>query len=279
MRTIKAATLIDSLVPIVIKAGIELPPDISAALDKAISVERGRASSVLNRCRENLIIAKNKGMPFCQDTGMVVIYVDKGEDCRVEGGLIPALHQSVEKAYREGSFRKSIVEDPVKNRINTGNNLPPVVHERSVEGDKLTIRFLLKGFGSENCSRMHMLKPTEGRDGVIQAVVKTMKEAGGSPCPPVVLGVGIGGSMDYAARLSKEALFRDLDEKHPDPWYADLEKEILDKVNELGIGGGGLGGDVTALGVKIQSYPTHIAGMPVAVSVNCWADRKGEITL
>lgn len=279
MKMIKAAELENALVPLIKTAGVELPPDIAKALDRAIEMESGRASTVLNRCRENLIIAKNRNMPFCQDTGMVLIFVDRGEDCRVEGGLIPALHRSVERAYEEGFFRKSIVVDPMKERKNSGNNLPPVIHERTVEGDKLQIRFLLKGFGSENCSRLYMLKPTEGREGVIEAVVDTMRKAGGSPCPPVVLGVGIGGTMDYAARLSKEALLRDLDSRHPDPWYADLEHEICQRVNDLGIGGGGLGGDVTALGVKVAAYPTHIAGMPVAISVNCWADRKGELIL
>lgn len=279
MRIIKAADLENALVPLIKKAGIELPPDIEKALDQAVQMESGRASAVLNRCRENLKIAREKNMPFCQDTGMVLIFVDRGEDCRVEGGLIQALNRSVERAYNEAFFRKSVVLDPVKERKNSGNNLPPVIHERTVEGDKLQVRFLLKGFGSENCSRLYMLKPTEGRQGVIDAVVETMRQAGGSPCPPVVLGVGIGGTMDYAARLSKEALFRDLDASHPDPWYAELEKEMCQKVNELGIGGGGLGGDVTALGVKVAAYPTHIAGMPVAVSVNCWADRKGEVLL
>jgi len=279
MKTIKAADLENALVPLIKKAGVELPSDIAAALDRAVDMETGRASAVLNRCRENLIIAKNRNMPFCQDTGMVLIFVDRGEDCRVEGGLIKTLHRSVERAYDEGFFRKSIVSDPVKERKNSGNNLPPVIHERTVEGDTLRIRFLLKGFGSENCCRLFMLKPTEGREGVIEAVVETMRSAGGSPCPPVVLGVGIGGTMDYAARISKEALLRDLDSPHPDPWYAELEKEICSRVNDLGIGGGGLGGDVTALGVKVAAYPTHIAGMPVAVSVNCWADRKGELVL
>ncbi|MDA3851182.1 MAG: fumarate hydratase [Spirochaetaceae bacterium] len=276
MKIIKKNQVEEALIPLIIKAGIELPSDIKDALDKAISMETGRASQVLNRCRENLIIAKDKGMPFCQDTGMVLIFVDQGEDCRVEGGITPALHSSVEKAYEQGFFRKSVVKDPLKDRKNTGNNLPPVIHHSMVPGDKLTIRFLLKGFGSENCSRLYMLKPTEGRQGVIDVVVRTMFETGGSPCPPVVLGVGIGGTMDYAAKLSKQALFRDLQEKHPDPWYAQLEQDMLDSVNDLGIGGGGLGGDVTALGVKIASYPTHIAGLPVAVSVNCWADRKCE---
>lgn len=279
MRTINAIELEDQLSAGIIEAGIELPPDIKKALDKAITLETGRASQVLNRCRENLIIARDKKIPFCQDTGMTVLFVEKGEDCRVEGGLHEVLNRSVERAYREGFFRKSVVSDPLKERKNSGTNLPAVIHEKTVPGEKIKVSYLLKGFGSENCSRLFMLKPTEGREAVIQAVVRTISDVGGAPCPPVVLGVGIGGTMDYAARLSKEALFRDLEEKHPDPWYAELEQEICDKVNALGIGGGGLGGDITALGVKIATHGTHIAGLPVAVSVNCWADRKGEVIL
>lgn len=279
MRRISSDELISKLVPLIKKAGVELPKDISKALDNAIQLEEGPASSVLNRCRENLKIAKDKSIPFCQDTGMVIFFVERGEELYVEGGLNGALNKAVEIAYKEGHFRNSVVMDPVKERINSGNNLPPVIHERTTSGQELKVSFLLKGFGSENCCRLHMLKPTEGRQGVINAVVKTMKEAGGSPCPPVVLGVGIGGTMEQAARISKEALLRDLDEPHEDPWYAELEKELTAQVNSLGIGGGGLGGSITALGVKVASYPTHIAGMPVAVSVNCWADRKGSLCL
>lgn len=279
MRIINAQELEEALTAGIIQAGIQLPPDIEKALDRAITLETGRASLVLSRCRENLVIAKDKKMPFCQDTGMTLLFVEQGEDCRVEGGLHSVLNRSVERAYREGHFRKSVVSDPLKERKNSGNNLPAVIHERTVPGDRIKVGYLLKGFGSENCSRLFMLKPTEGREAVIDAVVRTISDVGGAPCPPVVLGVGIGGTMDYAARLSKEALFRDLEEKHPDPWYAELEQEMCDRVNALGIGGGGLGGDITALGVKVAAFATHIAGLPVAVSVNCWADRKGEVIL
>jgi fumarate hydratase subunit alpha len=279
MREIKSKDISVSLKKALIKAGVTLPPDVKSALVRGARNETGRAKIVLNRCLENLAAAEEDNMPLCQDTGMVLLFCEIGEDCSLDGNLNEALERGVEEAYREGYFRKSIVMDPLKDRKNSGNNLPPVIYHEIVKGDRLKINLLLKGFGSENCSRLHMMKPTTDKQGVMDAVLQTVREAGGSPCPPIVVGVGIGGTMDKAAVLSKKALMRDLDSPHEDPWYDSMEKELLNKINETGIGGGGLGGDITALGVKIATYPTHIAGMPVAVTINCWADRKGEVIL
>lgn len=260
------------------EAGVRLPVDIAAALEKGLDREQGRGKTVLDAIRENCRIADRENLPLCQDTGMVLFFVQKGEDLRItEGLLADALNRAVAEAWKEGFFRLSVVGDPLKDRTNTGTNTPAVIWHEPVLGGSLSIGFLLKGFGSENCCRTWMLKPTASKEDVIAAVCETVRLAGGGPCPPTVLGLGLGGTMDQAAYLSKKALLRDLSDPHPDPWYAALEKEILQRVNEMGIGPGGLGGSVTSLGVKIETAATHIAGLPLAVSVNCWADRKGRI--
>ncbi|MDC7220750.1 MAG: fumarate hydratase [Spirochaetales bacterium] len=279
MREIECGQITGAVKEALLKAGVTLPPDVAEALRGAAGKETGRASHVLSRCLENLKVAEEENLPICQDTGMVLFFCEIGRDVRLDGSLDGALHKAVEEAYDEGFFRKSVVLDPCKDRKNSGNNLPPVIYHELVEGNQLKINLLLKGFGSENCSRVHMLKPTGGREAVIDAVLQTVREGGGSPCPPIVVGIGLGGTMDKAAVLSKKALCRSLDSHHPDPWYDDLEKELLAKINETGIGGGGLGGDITALGVKIATYPTHIAGMPLAITIQCWADRKAEVIL
>ncbi len=280
MRKLNSQEIYTPLKEAIIQAGVVLPEDILSGIEKAKHKEEGPARSVLEHILENLVIAREKKIPLCQDTGMVILFVSTGRELQLEGEPLEALIQrAVEDAYKEGFFRKSVVEDPLKERKNTGNNLPPIIYYDSIPGDRLVIQGLLKGFGSENCSRIIMHKPTADRETVIESVVNVVKEAGGAPCPPVVLGVGMGGTMDYAARLSKKALLRNLDEHHSDPWYAELEDEILNRINATGIGSGGLGGKTTALGVKIEKYPTHIAGLPVAVSVNCWADRKLVVTL
>ena len=279
MREILCDRVTSEVKSALLTAGVVLPADVKTALEEASRRETGRASLVLGRCLENIDAAEDKGLPLCQDTGMVLFFCETGRDVRLDGNLNSALEKAVEEAYDEGYFRKSVVSDPLKDRRNSGNNLPPVIYHEIVEGDGLKIHLLLKGFGSENCSRIHMLKPTCGREGVVEAVLNTVREAGGSPCPPIVVGIGLGGTMDKAAVLSKKALCRSLDSHHADPWYDDLERDLLRQINETGIGGGGLGGDVTALGVKIETYPTHIAGLPLAVTINCWADRKGEVNL
>ena len=279
MRTIECKRITSAVKEALLKAGVVLPDDVKGALERAAARETGRASLVLNRCLENIGVAEKENMPLCQDTGMVLFFCEIGRDVQLDGSLDKALERAVEEAYDEGYFRKSVVADPVKDRKNSGNNLPPVIYHEFTEGSEIRIDLLLKGFGSENCSRIHMLKPTCGRQGVVDAVLATIREAGGSPCPPIVVGIGLGGTMDKAAVLSKKALCRSLDSHHPDPWYDELEQDLLKRINETGIGGGGLGGDITALGVKIETYPTHIAGLPLAVSINCWADRKGEVVL
>lgn len=238
----------------------------------------GAACFVLDSILENADIAARDRLPMCQDTGFVLVFVEQGHQVRVNGEpLDRIIHRAIGDAYRDGLFRNSVVGDPLNNRTNTGTNLPPAIHYDHVDGDHLTIGCLAKGFGSENYSQTRMLKPTAGPDAVVQTVVETMERAGGNCCPPVVLGVGIGGTMDWAARLSKKALLRDLSDHHRDPYYRALEERIADAVNALGIGAGGLGGTTTALGVHIETYPTHIAGLPVAVSVNCWAERKAVV--
>ncbi len=238
----------------------------------------GAACFVLDSILENADIAAREQLPMCQDTGFVLVFVEQGHQVRIEGEpLDRIIHRAIGDAYRDGLFRNSVVGDPLNNRANTGTNLPPAIHYDHVDGDHLTIGCLAKGFGSENYSQTRMLKPTAGPDAVVQTVVETVERAGGNCCPPVVLGVGIGGTMDWAARLSKKALLRDLSDHHRDPYYRALEERIADAVNALGIGAGGLGGTTTALGVHIETYPTHIAGLPVAVSVNCWAERKAVV--
>ncbi|MCG8453460.1 MAG: fumarate hydratase [Spirochaetales bacterium] len=259
----------------ILEAGVKLPQDVAQALDAALEKETGPAHKVLRHIGENLETAQRCNMPMCQDTGMVLAFVEMGDQVQIKDAFIDdVIHQAIEDAYQEGCFRKSVVADPLNGRKNTGNNLPAVIHHKLTPGGDLTISLMLKGFGSENCSRVTMLKPTAGREALIQGVLDIVKGAGGSPCPPTILGIGIGGTMDYAAKLSKQALLRELDDTHPDPYYAELEQEIMDRVNQMGIGGGGLGGVVSTLGVKVEKYPTHIAGLPLAVSINCWADRK-----
>lgn len=272
---IKRAEIYQALKAGIKETGVILPDDVKRALHQAIEKESGPAGKVLRFITRNLETAERENMPMCQDTGMVVAFVEIGDRVEIKDAFIDdVINDAIADAYEEGFFRKSVVEDPLNGRKNTGNNLPAVIHHELKKGSDLKISLMLKGFGSENCSRLAMLKPTASRNEVIESIAKIVIEAGGSPCPPTILGIGIGGTMDYAAKLSKKALIRELDDCHPDPYYAQLEDDILKRVNELGIGGGGLGGDITTLAVKVEKFPTHIAGLPVAVTVNCWADRK-----
>ncbi len=260
------------------KAGVELPSDVKDALNKAVEKEKGDAEKVLRHIKLNLDTAEKENLPICQDTGMVIVFVEIGQHVNIEGDFIDdIINSAVNDAYMEGYFRKSVVSDPLNGRKNTGNNLPAVIYHKYTKGSELKIDLIMKGFGSENCSRIEMLKPTAERNEVIEAVCKIVKSSGGSPCPPTILGIGIGGTMDYAALLSKKALLRELDDTNKDPYYAELETDIYNKINSLGIGAGGLGGSITTLAVKIEKYGTHIAGLPVAVSINCWADRRVNI--
>lgn len=253
-----------------IKASRVLPQDVQALIDK-VNPEGGKAESVMNAIRQNLIQAEKQNLPMCQDTGAFwcLVRIGRSSDALL-ANIEKAVVEGARLAAEEGYFRKSIVNDPYGERKNTGTNLPPFIYYELADGDAVDVSFLMKGFGSENCSSLRMLNPTAGEDGVVNAVVEMMKSAGGKPCPPVFLGVGVGGTMDRAAFLSKKAFFEETADSA-------LSERILEKVNELRIGPGGLGGFPTALSVSVLSEPTHIAGLPVALTVNCWAERKCSI--
>lgn len=261
----------------VIEASRKLSPDVYEKLKKAYEREDGEEGRiVLKAILDNIGIASKTGLPLCQDTGMFWVLVSYASSSPYSlNELLDTVKSALEKAAEEGYFRKSIVFEPVFDRLNTKSNLPAVINIELIEGDVSTVDVLLKGFGSENCSAVRMLNPTAGKDGVVSAVLEMVKAAGGKPCPPMFLGIGIGGSLDRAALLSKKALIAK--REHDDERYDELEEEILEKVNTLGIGAGGLGGKNTALEVNIEYEGTHIAGLPVALSVSCWADRKAHI--
>ena len=261
----------------VIEASRKLNPDVYEKLKKAYEREDGEEGRiVLKAILDNIGIASKTGLPLCQDTGMFWVLVSYASSSPYSlNELVDAVKSALEKAAEEGYFRKSIVSEPVFDRLNTKSNLPAVINIELIEGDVSTVDVLLKGFGSENCSAVRMLNPTAGKDGVVSAVLEMVKAAGGKPCPPMFLGIGIGGSLDRAALLSKKALIAK--REHDDERYDELEEEILEKVNALGIGAGGLGGKNTALEVNIEYEGTHIAGLPVALAVSCWADRKAHI--
>ena len=273
MRTVDAEQIGNAVKRLFICANINLPDDVSRAVSEAYKNELWEpARSVLSTLEENAGTARRLGIPICQDTGMACIFLDVGAEVFIEGDVKAAVNRGVAAACREGYLRASIVSDPLR-RENTGDNTPAALYYDVVPGDKITVTVAPKGFGSENMSRVKMLKPAEGEQGVIDFVVETMELAGGSPCPPVVLGVGVGGSFDRVTLLAKRALLRPLDEPNADPYYAELENTLLEKVNTLGIGPMGFGGRTTALGVNILSAPTHIAGLPVAVNINCHVTR------
>ncbi len=256
-----------------------LSEDVLARIHWAQEMETREASrAVLDAIVRNLEIADAEALPMCQDTGMFLVFVDVGKSCplgldAIEQAILQGCSLAVNKAY----YRRSVVQEPVYERTNTDTNLPPVIWWQPVEGSSLTIQILLKGFGSENCCQVRMLNPTCGEEGVVDAVKSIVQSAGGKPCPPIFLGVGLGGSMDRAAFLSKRALLRQVGQSNPDPRYAALEEKILAAVQQTDIGSGGLGGEITALGVAVEQEPTHIAGLPLAVSINCWADRKATV--
>jgi fumarate hydratase subunit alpha len=267
-------------------AATRLEDDVVSALDRAIAEESKEGGgpgseaslAVLEAISENLEISKKTGLPMCQDTGMIVVLADLGRDCPLLPAMVErAIFDGCRDAVVRGFFRRSVVEEPAFGRKNTGDNLPPVIHWSLVDGSSLTLRFLLKGFGSENCSSVRMLNPTGGPDAVVDAVAEIVQAAGGKPCPPIFLGIGLGGTMERAALLSKRALTRKAGVPNADARYADLERRILERVQGLRIGGGGFGGRVTALNAAVEYEPTHIAGMPLAVSINCWADRKATV--
>ncbi|MBQ3053457.1 MAG: fumarate hydratase [Clostridia bacterium] len=277
MRNVSCDTITATVADLVQKANYFLNEDISCALKNSLLKERSTTGrDVLRNIIENADIAREKQVAICQDTGMVIVLAKIGQEVHIEGGNITdAINAGVSKGYREGYMRFSVVKDPLR-RENTGDNTPAIIYYDIVPGEDIELTVLPKGFGSENMGGVKMLKPSMGEDGVKDFVIETVKNAGPNPCPPIVVGVGIGGSMDKAALLSKVALARGIDTSNPDKYYADMENELLEKINMLGIGPAGLGGVSTALGVNIESYPTHIAGLPVAVTISCHVTRHAK---
>lgn len=280
MRSIDAKRITEEVKRMVIEANYFLPKDVMVALQEARENDDWKLSQdILDKIIENAQVADKERVPMCQDTGMVVAFVKMGQEVVIENGFIEdAINEGVRQGYEEGYLRKSVVGDPL-NRVNTKDNTPAVVNYEIVPGDKLTIMVAAKGFGSENMSRLKMLKPSDGIEGVKEFILETVELAGPNPCPPIVVGVGIGGTFEKVSLLAKKSLMRDLDKYNENPFYEELEKEMLEKVNALGIGPQGFGGKSTALKVNIEYFPTHIAGLPVAVNINCHATRHKEVTL
>ncbi len=280
MRTVNTSDITKKISEMCIAANINLEKDVKNALCNAAEKEDSViGKKILCQLKENLEIADNDNIPICQDTGMTVVFLTIGQDVHVEGGsLEDAVNEGIRQGYTDGYLRKSVVSDPIE-RVNTGDNTPGIIHYNIVPGDEFSITIAPKGFGSENMSRIEMLKPADGIEGVKRVIIDTVKAAGPNACPPMVIGVGIGGTFEKCAILAKKALTRNLDVRSDIGWVADLEKEMLEKVNELDIGPGGLGGKITALGLNIETYPTHIAGLPVAVNICCHVNRHISATL
>ena len=273
MRTIDTETIIKTVSEMCIEASHFLTPDMKEALDKAKENEISPlGKQVLDQLSENLRIAGEDMIPICQDTGMAVIFAEVGNDVHVEGSLTDAINEGVRRGYVDGYLRKSVVGDPLL-RVNTGDNTPAVIHYDIVPGDKLKLTLAPKGFGSENMSKIFMLKPADGEEGVKNAILSAVKDAGPNACPPMVVGVGIGGTFEKCALLAKKALTREVNKRSDIEWVRNMEEELLDRINRSGIGPGGLGGSTTALAVNINTYPTHIAGLPVAVNICCHVNR------
>ncbi len=277
MREIHVSKIEKTIKELCINANYNLSDDMRKRIEEARKNENFPiACNIIDRLIENADIAMNEKRPMCQDTGMTVVLIDIGQDVHVVGGSIEdAVNEGVRKGYKEGYLRKSVVKDPIE-RVNTKDNTPAIIYYNIVPGNDLKITVAPKGFGSENMSQLKMLKPADGIEGVKKFVLKVVKDAGANPCPPIVVGVGIGGTFDKAAFLSKKAILRSTDERNPNPYYEGLEKELLDEINALGIGPQGFGGRTTALAVNVETYPTHIAGLPVAVNINCHATRHLE---
>lgn len=280
MKEIKQEEIIQAVKELCIQANYELPEDVQQALRYACQEEDSvLGKQTLSILEDNAMIAKTSRMPICQDTGMACLFVEIGQDVHVQGSLLEALQEGVRQGYQEGYLRKSIVDDPVFERRNTQDNTLAYIHYDIVEGNQLKIIVAPKGFGSENMSQVKMLKPSDGVEGIKDFVLKVVEEAGPNACPPMVIGVGIGGTFDYVTYLAKKAMLRKIGTHHLDKRYQQLEEELLEKINQTGIGPAGYGGKITALSLNIETYPTHIAGMPVAVSICCHVARHKEVIL
>ncbi|HET9489399.1 MAG TPA: fumarate hydratase [Methylomirabilota bacterium] len=280
MRDIHVSAITDAVKKLCMEANWDLEPDVLRAFDRALSTERSPAGrQVLQILKDNATMAKTRRIPYCQDTGFVVCFVELGQDVHVTGGgLIDAINEGVRRGYGEGYLRASIVRSPF-DRVNTGDNTPAVIHVDVVPGATLKLMVMAKGGGCENRSKYRMLTPAEGLEGVKEWVLECVRTAGPDACPPLILGVGVGGTFEKAALLSKQALFRELGSPNPDPFLDGLERELLDRANRLGIGPQGYGGDTTALGIHLLTYPCHITSLPVAVTIECHAHRHKEATL
>ena len=277
MREVNVSIITDNIKEMCIEANHFLTDDMKNVFEKAVKNEESAlGKQVLGQLEENLKIAGEDMIPICQDTGMAVVFINVGQDVHLIGGdITDAINEGVRRGYVDGYLRKSVVKDPIY-RENTKDNTPAVIHFNIVPGDKVDITVAPKGFGSENMSRVFMLKPADGIEGVKEAILTAVKDAGPNACPPIVVGVGIGGTFEKCAYLAKKALTRDLNEESPVEYVRDLEKEMLEKINKLGIGPGGLGGTQTALAINIETYPTHIAGLPVAVNICCHVNRHSH---
>lgn len=280
IRELSAAAITDAVERLCIEANTQLPADVKAALDKAEAAEPWPlAKETLGLLQKNLCTAKEKDLPICQDTGMAVLFVELGQEVHITGGLLEdALNEGVRRGYVDGLLRLSVVADPIR-RGNTNDNTPAVIHLRLVKGDQLKITVAPKGFGSENMSVLKMFKPAATVEEIEDFIVSAVDQAGSNPCPPIVLGVGLGGTSEQVMELAKRALLRPVGQPHTDAFYADMERRLLEKINRLGIGPQGLGGITTALAVHIETAPTHIAGLPCGLNLSCHVLRHAEATL
>lgn len=278
MRIIQSSKIKDECIKLILKANVCVDKKTFNKLNIQKNEENGIAKEILTQIIENDILAQKENIPLCQDTGIAIFFLEIGQDIHIEGNLNDAINEAVKIAYTEGYFRKSVVKHPL-DRINTNDNTKAIIHTNIVPGDKIKITFAPKGAGSENMSQIKMLVPSDGIEGVKKFVIETIKKAGGKPCPPIIVGIGIGGNFEKCALLAKEAILRDIDDTSTDPINASLEKELLEEINKLNIGPMGLGGKTTVLAVKVNSYPCHIASLPVAVNIQCHAARHEVIII
>jgi fumarate hydratase subunit alpha len=281
MREVKVKDITETVARLCQEANFYLGDDVLALLKKARQQEESPAGrQILDEILENAKIAAREQMPLCQDCGLAVVFVEMGQDVHIVGGdLVQAINEGVRKGYAEGYLRKSVVKQPFSARVNTKDNTPAIIHTEIVPGDKLKLTVAPKGGGSENMSRFTVLKPAQGRQGVVDFVVNTVDEAGSNPCPPTIIGVGIGGTAEKAMLMAKKALLREAGKPSPDPEVAELEKELLQRINATGVGPGGVGGRITSLAVHVETFPAHIASLPVAVNIQCHSARHKEAVL